>query len=140
MKTIEKQTKKTLSDKRLARIRAQGYTYQSDAELNELAFGHRFAVRMCLTVLLTAIIMGSIPLLSVMMVIAFFGVVLPYHPFDYIYNHVVRKWVNKPALPRRSLQLKFACFLATPWIAGVIYLVSTNQMTAIILTHFNYTL
>lgn len=51
-----------------------------------------------------------------------FGVVLPYHPFDYIYNHLVRRVLDKPRLPRRSNQLKFACGVATIWIAATIYL------------------
>ena len=57
-----------------------------------------------------------------MMVIAFFGVILPNHPFDYIYNLVLRKKMNKPKLPPRSNQLKFACSIATLMIGATIYL------------------
>jgi len=75
-----------------------------------------------LVILLIGVITANIPILATMMIIALFGVILPYHPFDYIYNHVVRGMVNKPKLPPRSKQLKFACGIATIWIAATIYL------------------
>lgn len=119
-----------LSTVRINRIREQGYTSQSENEINDLAFGNRFAYRLCVTVLAIGVVLQSIPVLSTMMVIAFFGVVLPNHPFDYLYNGLLAKAMNKPKLPRRSVQLKFACSLATPWIGGVIYLLYAEQIIA----------
>jgi hypothetical protein len=56
------------------------------------------------------------------MLIAFLGLVLPNHPFDYIYNLVLRKKLNKPELPPRSKQLKFACLAATLFLGLTIFM------------------
>lgn len=111
-----------LSRIRIDRIREQGYVCQTDSEIGELAFGNRFAYRLCVTLLIFGVGFASIPLLSVMLVIAFSSLLLPNHPFDYIYNEVLSKRMNKPKVPPRSNQLKFACTLATLWIASTIYL------------------
>lgn len=111
-----------LSARRLSFLRTQGYVKQSDRELADLAYGNRFAFRLCAVLLILGVTTASIPLLTVMMFIAFGGVILPYHPFDYIYNHGLRRRLNKPKLPPRSHQLKFACGMATLSIAGTIFL------------------
>ena len=123
MKTYDQNSTQTgLSETRISRIREQGYVCHTDAEIKDLAFGNRFAYRLCTTMLIFGVAFANIPLLSVMMVIAFFGVILPNHPFDYIYNLVLSKRMNKPKLPPRSNQLKFACSIATLWIGGTIYM------------------
>lgn len=127
MKNGEQRSNRTgLSQIRINRIREQGYICQTDAEIKELAFGNRFAYRLCVTLLIFGVSFANIPLLTFMMLIAFFGIVLPNHPFDYIYNLVLRKKMNKPELPPRSNQLKFACTVATLWIGATIYLFFTG--------------
>ena len=118
MKTREN----NLSEVRINRLRTQGHFDRSETELNDLAFGHRFAFKVCVSVLFIGVVTANVPLLYVMMVLAFLSVVLPYHSFDYLYNHVLSKWLNKPRVPKRSAQLKFSCTLATLMIGGTIYL------------------
>ena len=132
MKTNTNNTQESrLSALRVCRLRVQGYEHQSEAELNDLAFGHRLTFRICLVVSGFAVITANLYLLAIMVGIAFLGIVLPYHPFDYFYNLVVRKWVNdKPRLPQRSMQLKFSCIMAVPWLGGVIYFFQSGQMIA----------
>jgi hypothetical protein len=113
--------KTLISTTRLYRIRCQGYSGYSDSKLSELAFGNRFAYWLCSILLLLAVVTASIPLLSIMMFVALFGVVLHNHPFDYIYNNFLSNPLNKPKLPQRSKQLKFACSIATIWLAATIY-------------------
>ena len=122
--------KMKLSTARINRLRMQGYASQGNEQLADLAFAIRFPYRACVVLLLPGVALANIPLLSIMMVIAFFGIVLPNHPFDYIYNYLLRKWMNKPQLPPRTIQLKFACMMATPWIGATIYLFHTNLMLA----------
>ncbi|MEO5601042.1 MAG: DUF4395 family protein [Cyclobacteriaceae bacterium] len=102
-----------LSIVRLSRLRMQGYTAQSEHELTQLAFGIRFAYRACTIIIIIAIVTQSIALFSVMTIVAILGIVLPNHPFDYIFNYLVRKWMDKPEVPPRSIQLKFACMIAS---------------------------
>lgn len=122
--------KSNLSKVRIDRIRAQGYNHQSDQEIVALAFGNRFAYRLCVSILAVGVLFSNIPILSAMMVIAFLGVVLPNHPFDYIYNYFLSEKMNKPKLPPRSNQLKFACAMATLCIGATIYLLSVNMNVA----------
>lgn len=125
-----KTEKHILSSVRLARLRAQGYSNEDHLKLSEMAFGIRFAYRMCVAVLLVAIATKSIALFSFMLCIAFLGVVLPNHPFDYIYNYLLSKRMNRPSLVARSKQLKFACTIATISLVTVVYLMSTHNITA----------
>ena len=111
-----------ISPARIKRLKVQGYCNHSDAYLSEISFGNRFAFILCSSVLLTGIITANIPILTTMMVIALFGIILPYHPFDYIYNHVLAYRMKKPKLPVRSKQLKFACSIATTGIGITIFL------------------
>ena len=125
-----KTTETTLSEKRINRLRAQGFTRETKNELTGMAFGIRFAYRSCIAVLTVALLTQSVALFSVMFVIAFLGIVLPNHPFDYLYNHALSTRMNRPKVPARSAQLKFACAIATTWIASVIYLMATGNTTA----------
>jgi len=111
-----------LSPRRLHGFRIQGYCDYSDENLSELAFGHRFAYYTCSFIVLIGLILANIPILTSMMIVAFFGFILPNHPFDYIYNYFLSSPMNKPKLPRRAKQAKFACIIATGWLAATIYL------------------
>ena len=122
--------KTNLSAFRIKNIREQGYTNQSNQEVTDLAIGNRFAYQLCTSILLFAVIFSNIPLLTAMLSVAFLSVILPNHAFDYIYNYVIRHWLKLPKLPSRSKQLKFACSLATTWIATTIYFFYQNLFMA----------
>jgi hypothetical protein len=111
-----------LSTTRIKFLKAQGYCNLSNAEISELAFGNRFAYIVCGSIVAIAVATAHVPTLIAMTIVAFFGIILPYHPFDYIYNHVLRSMLNKPKLPPRSKQLKFTCVIATLWLIATIYL------------------
>ena len=115
-----------ISPERIRRLKVQGYRNFKDYELSELAFGNRFAYVLCSTLLLIGVITSNILLLSVMLFIAICGILLPYHPFDYIYNGLLSKPMSKPKLPPRSKQLKFACKIAVFGIASIIFLFYTG--------------
>lgn len=120
--------KTTLSNIRIYRMREQGYFFQSNQELSDLAFGNRFAYRLCGGLLTLGVLTANIPLLVAMMSIAFLSLLLPYHPFDYIYNKLLAGKMRKPQIPPRSMQLKFACLMATIWIGVIIFFFSTNHI------------
>lgn len=115
-------TSNLLSSSRIKFIKAQGYCGLSNEKVSDLAFGNRFAYILCTSILAVGVATAHIPTLMAMTVVAFFGIILPYHPFDYIYNHVLRNMLNKSELPKRSKQLKFACTIATLWLVATIYL------------------
>ena len=119
-----------LPDWRIKLLRAQGFHTTCARSLTDMAFGIRFAYRVCVLLLLVAMATKSVLIFSFMVVFAFGGIILPNHPFDYIYNYTFRLWMGKPILPRRSKQLKFACKIATPWLGTMTYLLSIG-MTSI---------
>lgn len=125
-----KTNKTQVSLTQLHRLRVQGYSCQTNEELGDLAFGNRFAFQLCVSLVIVGTLSTNIYILAAMMLVAFLAVLLPYHPFDYIYNYLLANRLGKPQLPKRSPQLKFACGLAAPWLGGTIYLFLTQQMVA----------
>jgi hypothetical protein len=113
--------KNTVSPTCRRRLEEQGFRGLSDSQLAEHKFGIRFAYYLCGTLVLIGLLFQSIPLLSVMLVIAALGMVPPRHPLDYLFNGVVRHLVGRPKLAARANQGRFACAMATVLLAGIIY-------------------
>jgi uncharacterized protein DUF4395 len=103
-------------------LETQGYIGYTDVELNDFKFGVRFPFYLCGSIVLLGLLLTNVEILFIVMAIAFLGAILPRHPFDYLYNHVIRHWINKPQIPRRPKQGQFACGMATVWLAGTIWL------------------
>jgi len=120
----------TLSAIRISRLRTQGYVQQDAQSLTNMAFGIRFPYRLCVATIATGLFLQSIEVFIAMTIIAFFGVILPYHPFDYLYNSFLSGPMHRPKLPRRSPQLKFTCFIATIWLLTVVFLMHNVNFTA----------
>ncbi len=110
-----------LTPTRRKRFETQGYHGFSDTELNDFKFGIRFAYYLCGSLVVLGLLLTNLKILAVAMIIAFFGSLPPYHPFDYLYNYVIRHLINKPKIPARSNQGRFACGIATVWLGGTIY-------------------
>jgi hypothetical protein len=103
------------------RLETQGYIGLSDAELRAFAPGIRFAYYACGSLVVLGLLLTNVEILAVAMLIAFLGSFPPRHPFDYLYNYGVRLLMNKPKIPPRSNQGRFACSIATVWLGGIIY-------------------
>ena len=119
-----------LSKKRIHRIKCQGYSGYSDEEVSALAYGNRVTFVLCSAILLVGVVLGSIPILASLMALSVLSLILPYHPFDYVYNYILRGPLGRPKLPRRGAQLKFACAIAIVWIGSQIYFFYNQQMLA----------
>jgi len=126
MKTVNKH----ISETRLKRLRQQGFTNYTNRQLEQMAFGIRFPYRLCVAIIVTAIVTESIPLFAIMLGIAVSGILLPYHPFDYIYNVLISKRMGRPKVPLRPKQLKFACSIASGFLATTVYLMVSGATTA----------
>jgi hypothetical protein len=110
------------------RLHVQGYEKFSDNELNDYKFGIRFAYACCITLVAFGLIFQNIPILAIAAIIAFAGAFPPYHPFDYLFNHGVRHLLGKPKLPPRTNQGRFACGIASVWLAITIYLLYNSYI------------
>ena len=111
-----------LSPVRRKRLETQGYTDFTDEELDDFKVGIRFAYYACGSVVAMGLLLTNTNILAAAMLIAFVGTLPPYHPFDYFYNYAIRHLINKPKMPARPNQGRFACGIATVWLGGVIYL------------------
>ena len=54
-----------------------------------------------------------------MVPIAVLGAVFPVHPFDLIYNHGLRHLTGTTSLPRNGAPTRFACSIASIWVAAI---------------------
>jgi hypothetical protein len=117
-----------LSPFRISCIKQQGYDKGfTDREISEHSIGNRFAYQMCTLLFATGLILTNTAILTVAAAIALSTVVLPRHPFDYLYNYVIRHWFNRPRLPYRTNQTKFACGIASVWLGTILYFFYTHQ-------------
>lgn len=103
------------------RLEVQGFRGYSDEALACHQFGIRFAYGACAGLVALGLLLESIPVLLFALLVALLGAVLKRHPFDYIYNATLRKWLKRPTLPYRTKQVRFACMIATVWLACTIY-------------------
>lgn len=125
--------KRQLSDKRINRLRTQGFEKEPNQLLSELAFGIRFPFRVCLTLLLVGIATQSIAIFTILLLLSSLSLLLPLHPIDYVYNSF-SKTINRPKMISRPRQLKFACAISTVLLAVVLgFLIYGNAAVAIIL-------
>lgn len=134
-KTQWKEDSCLISAVRRYHLKEQGY-YRgfSENEISLHAVGHRLAFQVCLTIFVLGLLLTNIPILLIAGLLALLGVLLPWHPVDYLYNSVIRHWLKRPKLPPRSAQGKFACGIAAVWIAVIIVLFSNaNYITGYIL-------
>ncbi|HXR30220.1 MAG TPA: DUF4395 domain-containing protein [Solirubrobacterales bacterium] len=98
----------------------QGYGSLSDGERRSLWLGLRFSPVLCLTGIALGTALASPALLLVMAVTAGVGGFLTAkHPFDYVYDAVLRPLLGGPRVPPSPAPRRFACQMATPWIAAI---------------------
>ena len=112
------------------RLCIQGFGSCSGAQLAAYRFGIRLPYLVCAFIALIGVIFASVPILSVLLFIALLGVLLPNHPFDYVYNYGIRQMMGRPKLPRRTPQVRFACGVATFWLIVTILLFRAGWITA----------
>ena len=124
----------SLSDARMRRLQAQGFTGFTRFQLNNYKYGIRFAYYLCVSLVIAGLILQSMYVLALAMIFAFFGTVLHRHPFDYLYNYGVRRIINKPAIPPRPNQSRFACGLATAMILAIMLFLSGEQYVLMYIT------
>jgi hypothetical protein len=98
----------------------QGYGDLSDRERRGLWLGLRFSPALCFAGIALGTALASPVLLLAMAATALTGgFVTPKHPFDYVYDAALRPLLGGPSVPPSPAPRRFACQLATPWIAAI---------------------
>lgn len=98
----------------------QGYGSLSDEERRSLWLGLRFSPMLCFAGIALGTVLGSPALLLAMALTALVGgFVTAKHPFDYLYDLAVRPLLGGPSVPPSPAPRRFACQIATPWVAAI---------------------
>jgi hypothetical protein len=123
------ETDRLISQANIKRLITQGYCNYSAKELHDYRLGFRLAYKLCAATVLLGLILNNIIILIIAATIALLGVIPPYHPFDYLYNHAVRYALHKPRIPPRPTQARFACGLAATCLSLTVYFLFNHQTT-----------
>jgi hypothetical protein len=101
-----------------SRVEAQGFRGLDDEALAEIGPWLRWSPALCAVFMAAGTALASAGVLWTLAAVALLGALLPFHPFDLLYNQVVRHLTGTRPLPRHAAQRRFACGLAAVWLAG----------------------
>ena len=96
-----------------AKIEAQGFLGLDDRTLAQINYPLRIAPAICLAITAVGTALASPAALYALAPFAFLGGVLPWHPFDALYQFGIRRVLGTAPIPRYPLPRRLACFLAT---------------------------
>ena len=100
------------------RLDVQGYACVDDRTLAQTQLWLRLSPALCAIIAAAGTALASPPILWGLAVVAAVGAVLPFHPFDLIYNVGVRRLTGTPKLPANGAPRRFACAVGTLWSLG----------------------
>ncbi|MDQ5900789.1 MAG: hypothetical protein QG583_216 [Patescibacteria group bacterium] len=93
-------------------------------------YGIRFSYPGYISLVVLGVILTNPYILSIAALIAFFGVILPMHPFDYIYNYGITQLFRTDQIPGRGSELQINSSVAFLFnfvvIASIIYGLQLN--------------
>ena len=113
-----------------SRLEAQGFCGLDDAALQELAPWLRWSPVLCALFMTLGVAIKSPLVLWTLAGTALLGAVLPFHPFDLLYNYGARYLTGTRPLPHQGPQRRFACGIAAVWLAatGWAFYVGSNTV------------
>jgi Domain of unknown function (DUF4395) len=97
----------------------QGYESLGDHERRELGLGLRLSPLLCLTGMTLGVVLESPAILLGMAGTAVLGGLTAKHPFDLIWDQGLRRLSGGPPLPRTPAPRRFACQIASVWLAAL---------------------
>jgi hypothetical protein len=109
-------------------LTTQGYCI-GDAGRRQLWLGLRFSSGLCLTLVVVALVPQSSAMVFALAPIDLIADFSARHPFDHVWNHVVRHSAGAPALPANPTRRRHALKLATAWLLLVGALFAAGALT-----------
>jgi hypothetical protein len=97
------------------RLAVSGFQLDDDA-IVEIGPWMRWSTSFCALFTIVGTWLASPWVIWALGMTALAGSVLPHHPFDYAYNHGLRRLTKTQPLPPNPPARKFACRIATPWL------------------------
>jgi hypothetical protein len=113
-------------------LTTQGYCL-GDAERRDLSLALRFSTGLCLTLVVVALALQSPAMVFALSGIGAIAGFSARHPFDHLWNRLVRHAVGGPLLPPSPMRRRHAFKVATMWLAIVGLLLSAGAATAALL-------
>ena len=101
-----------------ARLEMQGFVGLDDERLAEIGPWLRLAPGLCAAWAAVGTAWSSPALLWALVPFAALGAIRRGHPFDALYNHVLRHLLGTRRLPPYGAPRRFACGVATVWLAA----------------------
>ena len=95
------------------RVEAQGFTGLPDETVAGLDLALRLSPAICMTWAASGTALASPAALWALVPFALLGAILPGHPFDVLYNHLLRHRLGRESIPRYPRPRRFACLLAS---------------------------
>jgi hypothetical protein len=100
------------------------------AERRALRLGLRFSTGACLALVVVALALESAPMVFALSAIGALAGFASRHPFDHVWNHVVRHAFGAPPLPPNPTRRRHAFKLATAWLLTAGVLLAAGATTA----------
>lgn len=110
-------------------LATQGYAL-SDSDSRALWLGMRFAGGVCMTLVTIGLAVESPALILALSGLGLVASVGPRHPFDYVWNHAIRRVVAGPPVPPTARGRRFGFRVATVWLFAVGVLLVAGATTA----------
>ena len=111
------------------RIQAQGYCGFEDTVYKNLNLPLRMSPAICMFWTAIGTYFASPMILWGLAPFAALGAVLPFHPFDLIYNYGLRHINKSPVLPNAPPRRRFACFIATIMLVIAAWAFQSGMLT-----------
>jgi len=99
-------------------LEVQGFLGMSDAELVDVGRWMRFTPSCNFALTLAGTATGSVWLLAGLALIMAVGALAPAHPFDIVYNTLLRRATGTGALPRSGARRKITFVVGALWLGA----------------------
>jgi hypothetical protein len=98
------------------RLEVQGFLGLTDDELKAIGPWMRFTPVLNLSFTVIATALSSIPLLVGLAILMAAGAIMPIHPFDVLYNGLVRRITRTPPLPKSGVRRRIVFAVGASWL------------------------
>lgn len=102
------------------RLMAKWFACRVTSGRKSAQYGIRFSYPIYISLVALGTLLVSLYILFFTALIAFLGIILPMHPFDYFYNSVVAKLINTTQIAGRGSELQVSSSVALMFNLGVI--------------------
>lgn len=123
-----------------SRLRESWFVCRVTSGRKSAQYGIRFSYPFYISLVALGIYLVNPYILSLTAIIAFFGIILPMHPFDYLYNYVVVKLIGTDQIPGRGSELQVSSSMAFLFTITVIILIFFEVQLNYVVMALIYTL